>query len=112
MVAKGTKEAAQVTLATRIIIDVNESTPFYCANYLEVANTENDFTLFCTRLPAKLSADKMEEARTLKTIHVDADVQVVIPVSVIPALIQALITQKGVYEKVIEQKIQKPGGMT
>jgi hypothetical protein len=111
MVAKGTKEAAQVTLATRIIIDVNESTPFYCANYLEVANTENDFTLFCTRLPAKLSADKME-ARTLKTIHVDADVQVVIPVSVIPALIQALITQKGVYEKVIEQKIQKPGVKT
>jgi cysteinyl-tRNA synthetase len=79
---------------------------------MEVSNTPNDFTLFWTRLPAKLSADKMEEFQTLKTLHVDADVQVVIPVSLIPALIQALITQKEAYEKAIGQKIQEPGVRT
>jgi hypothetical protein len=103
---KETKENAPAQVAARIIVDVNESTPLYYANYMEVGNTSNDFTLFCTRLSAKLSADKMEEVRTLKTIHVDADVQVVIPVSLVPGLIKALIKQKEVYEKLIGHEIK------
>ena len=97
-----------VPVAPRIIVNINESTPLYYANYMEIGNTANDFTLFCTRLPAKLSADKMEEIKTLKTLHVDAEVQVVIPAALIPALIQALIKQKEIYEELIGQKIQEP----
>jgi hypothetical protein len=110
--AKETKENAPATIAPRIIVDVNDSTPFYYANYMEVSNTANDFSLFCARLPAKLSADKMKEIQALKTLHVDAEVQVVIPVSLIPPLIQALIKQKDVYENRIGQKIQEPGAGT
>jgi hypothetical protein len=95
-------------MAPRIVMDTNESTPLYYVNHMEVANTAVDFTLICTRLPAKLSEEKLEELKTNKTLHVDAEVQVVIPVSLVPAIIKALITQKESYEKIIGQKIQEP----
>jgi hypothetical protein len=85
-VKRGTEPLTGVT--PRIITEINDSTALYYINHMEVANTALDFTLLCARLPAKLSAEKMEELKTKKTLHIDADVQIVMPVFLIPALIK------------------------
>jgi hypothetical protein len=106
--AKKAKPVVDDVVSPRIIMVPNESTPLYYVNFMEAANTANDFTLFFARLPPKLSEEKLEELKTKKTIHIEPDVQVVIPVSLVPAIIVALTTQKETYERLIGQKIQEP----
>jgi hypothetical protein len=68
-------------VAPTITLMPNEDTPLFYVNHMEVANTVLDFTLLCTRLPAKLSPDKLQEFKEKKSLQMEAEVQVVFPAS-------------------------------
>jgi hypothetical protein len=93
----------------RIVVDPDDSAPAFYVNYMEVANTANDFTLFGARLPAKVSEETKARIVTSNEFHVDADVLITFPVSLVPGLIRALTTQKEHYEKMTGAAIQEPG---
>jgi hypothetical protein len=93
----------------RIIVDATVAVPTYYVNYMEVANSVHDFTLFGVKMPPKLSADKLAAAQQTKELHVEPEVLITIPATMVLGLIRALTTQKDTYEKLIG-KIQEPGG--
>jgi hypothetical protein len=78
-------------------------------NYMEAANTANDFSLLCVRMPAKLSTERKSHALATKELHIEPDVVITFPTSLVPGLIRALTTQKENYEKAIGTRIQEPG---
>jgi hypothetical protein len=83
----------RITVSTQ----VGEDTFTYYANHAEIACTPHEFSLLFGRLPAKLPPDKLDEART-GNLTLISDVQILIPVSLIPGLMRALETQKATYE--------------
>jgi hypothetical protein len=60
-------------------------------------STPHEFSLLFGRLPAKIPPDKIEEARA-GNVTLISDVQILIPVTLIPGLMRALQTQKASYE--------------
>jgi hypothetical protein len=76
---------------------------------MEAANTANDFSLLCVRMPAKLSDERKSQILATKELHVEPDVVITFPTSLVPSLIRALTTQKENYEKAIGATIQEPG---
>jgi hypothetical protein len=91
----------------RIIVTPIEAVPFSYVNYVEVANTSNDFSLLCVRLPAKLSEERRQAAMASMELHVEPDVVITFPVGMVPSLIRALTTQKESYERTFGQ-IREP----
>ena len=94
----------------RVIVDPSVAAPVYYVNYVEIANSVHDFTLFGVKMPPKLSADTLATVQKTKELHVEPDVLITIPATIVPALIRALSTQKDTYEKLTGAKIQEPGG--
>jgi hypothetical protein len=84
----------QLTISTQ----VGEDTFTYYANYAEIASTPHEFAFLFARMPAKLSPEKLEEARA-GTLTLTSDVQILIPATLIPGLIRALNTHKTVHEQ-------------
>lgn len=107
--AKIREKKAPEQVELRIIIDPNDMAPMYYVNYIEAANTVNDFSLIGVRLPPKLSEEKRREFIAKKELHVEPDVVLTFPTSMVPGLIRALTTQKENYEKTIGSNIQEPG---
>jgi hypothetical protein len=103
--AKATPEQAEF----RIVIDPNDIAPVYYVNYVEAANTHNDFSLIGVRLPSKLTEAKRHQVVTTKELHVEPDVIITFPTSMVPGLIRALTLQKENYEKAVGFDIQEPG---
>ena len=86
-------------LSVRIVIDVRDDTPHYYINHAEINSTQHEFTLSAGRIPAKFSPDQLQRAKETATIIIPADIQILIPPSLIPGLIRALSTQKDLYER-------------
>jgi hypothetical protein len=84
-----------------------ESASVYYVNYIEVANSPQDFSLICGRLPGKLSAEKTEEAKKLGVLVIEPEVQLIIPITLVPGLIKALTIQKEKYEKLFGIQIKE-----
>jgi hypothetical protein len=85
-------EAAPANL--RVVVDPSDIAPVFYVNYVEAANTVNDFSLLCVRLPPKLSDEKRLEAISTKELRLQPDVILTFPTSMVPELIRALTTQK------------------
>jgi hypothetical protein len=100
----GREESAKAN----ITVNVTEE-PVYYINYAEVTNTPNDFSILGTRLPAKPSDVMISDLKKGGSIVLDALVQIVFPVSMIPGLIRALQTRKDMYEKFYKTTIKEPG---
>lgn len=108
-VKKGSAPPEPEQVEMRIVVDPSEAAPVHYVNYMEVANTTNDFSLLCVRLPPKISDEKRQQFMATKELHVEPDVVLTFPTSIVPGLIRALTTQKENYEKAIGSTIQEPG---
>ena len=106
---KHAPEALSKEVDLRIIVGLNDPAPFHYVNFMEVANTVNDFSLLCVRLPPKLSDDKFKSVSANKELHVEPEVVITFPTSMVPGLIRALTTQMEAYEKMAGSAIQEPG---
>lgn len=87
-----------------------ESASVYYINFIEVANSPQDFSLICGRLPVKLSQSKIEEVKTVGALVIEPEVQLIIPTALVPGLIRALTVQKEMYEKLYGIQIKEVGG--
>lgn len=95
---KRKKEPKQIRVPVHVIMDVpDDGTPYY-ANYAEATFGTHECLISFGTVPTKLSAKKTEEAKS-GSLHIDALVQVIIPPSLLPGLIRALITTKEGFEK-------------
>jgi hypothetical protein len=70
------------------------------ANFIEVVQTAHDFTITGAQLPVKLSQENIRIAREGKAVPIEADFQITFPASLLIGLIDALISQKEIHEKV------------
>ena len=95
-------------LTPSITTQVSEETFTYYANFAEVAAIPHDFAILFARTPAKLSSEKMEEARA-GNLTLTCDVQILLPITLIDGLIRALTAQKAGYEQRYGT-IHEPGG--
>jgi hypothetical protein len=107
-VAQQGKNQANQEVA-KIVLDSIENAPVYYVNHIEVANSPQDFSLICARLPAKISKEKIEEVKQTGTLTVEPDVQIVIPTTLVPGLIKALTIQKEAYESMFKTQIKEVG---
>jgi hypothetical protein len=111
-----TKATSAVTPLPEVLVGLNvkleplEAANTYYANHIEVASTAHDFSLICARLPAKLNAEQLEQAKTENTIVVEPEIQIIIPATLIDGVINALTLQKAVYEKIHDLDISQRGG--
>lgn len=105
MARRKTKASARPTPAapaaspTRIALQVPPETPIYYVNYAEIGFTAHEFSLTAVRAPTKLSPAVLEMVRAEGTLTLDADIQLVIPPTMIPGLIRALSISKDQYEQ-------------
>ena len=87
------------SMKTKIVLRVTDETRFYYVNYAEVASSQSEFSLYGAQVPTKPSPDLMDQAQREGAMTLDSLFQIVLPVSVIDGLINALIKQKEHYEK-------------
>jgi hypothetical protein len=92
---------------SNIRLEPLENAAVYYVNYIEVGASPQDFSIICARLPAKLSGAKKEEVKELGALVIEPEVQVVIPVTLVPGIIRALTTQKEIYEKLYGIQIKE-----
>lgn len=67
-------------------------------NFAEVTHSAHEFMLSFGRVPTKPSNSQMLEAKRTKILPIVSDVQVLLPPTVIKALVSALETQIEKYE--------------
>ena len=101
-------ENQKVTIPAIKLEPIENAAVFY-ANHIEVANTPQDFSLICARLPGKLSAAKIAEIKELGALVIEPEVQIVIPARLVPGLIRALTAQKELYEKTFGEPLEEVG---
>jgi hypothetical protein len=75
-----------------------DTKPTY-ANFIEVTQTAHDFTLTGAQLPVKLSQEQIMEASRGQAVPIEAGFQITLPASLLIGLIDALISQKEMYER-------------
>lgn len=94
---KGSEKPADAAESTelkfRVEVEINEDTPTYYANYIEVQQNPNEFGLSIVRVPTKLSQQRLDEVREAGVIRIEPTVQLVLPSGIIPGLIEALTNQ-------------------
>lgn len=98
------------TLAAKVVLHASDETPDYYINYAEMASSANEFSLYGVRVPTKLSDLALSTIREAGTIDLEPSVQLTMPITLIDGLINALQTQKGLYEAQFGKITIKPTG--
>lgn len=92
---KKTPEAEAV--AAKVVLHPSGETPQYYVNYAEIATSQNEFSIYGVRIPTKLPPDEVETVKKSEELHLEPEVQIIIPVTMIQGLIDALIQQRDFY---------------
>ena len=87
------------SLVVRPQMESGEDTPRYYVNNIEVNSMLHDFVLTMGRVPGRLSREMIEKAKTTGVVSFSADLQVIIPPTLVVGLIRALSIQRDMYEK-------------
>lgn len=91
--------AGEQSLRARVVLHPSEDVPNYYVNYIEIALSQNDFSLYGLRAPTKMSTSDIEAAKKSGEFHFQPDVEIVFPVTIIQGLIDALVKQRDLYIK-------------
>lgn len=91
--------ARDQSLRARVVLHPSEDLPNYYVNYIEIALSQNDFSLYGVRVPTKMSTSDVEAAKKSGEFHFHPDVEIVFPVTIIQGLIDALVKQRDLYVK-------------
>jgi hypothetical protein len=92
-------EANADTLDVRLVVDLPADTPTYYANHVEIAVNKHEISLWIARLPTKPAREQMALAQETGELLVEAEMQILMPPTLIDGLIGALETTKLKYEK-------------
>lgn len=97
--AKKDKGQEETILAVRVTLRESEDTPVYYINYAELYSSQNEFGISVARVPTKPRPEDIEEAKKSGAIRVETMLQLVMPPTIIPGLINALKRQKESFER-------------
>ncbi len=97
------------SLSARIVLHPSEDVPSYYVNFIEVALSQNEFSMYGVQVPTKMSSDAIERAKKSGEFHLAPEVQIVFPVTIIQGLIDALAKQRDFYCKQFGASIQIKG---
>lgn len=104
--AKGKPPTNGIEARIQIVADIDA--PIVYGNYVEVTHSPHDFLLSIARVPAKLP--RLDPGRDgIIEVPVEAQAQVVLPPTVIPGLIRALLSQQRSYEHMYGIKLDMEG---
>lgn len=84
--------------AVKVVVEPSGD-PVY-ANFAEVSAAQHEFQISFALTPSKPNPEILEQAKAGE-IHLEALVQILLPPTIIPGLIKALITTKEQYEAMI-----------
>lgn len=87
------------TFQLRPAFITSEDTPQYYVNHAEINANQHEFTITLGRIPSRLTPSQAEQARTSTEVSFPADLQLLVPPTMIAGLIDALRNQKEFYEK-------------
>ena len=87
------------TLSARVVLHPSEDVSSYYVNFVEVASSQNEFSMYGVQVPTKMSSDAIERAKESGEFHITAEVQIIFPVTMIQDLIDALAKQRDFYCK-------------
>ena len=93
---KGTKAGTAVTVTA--VMGASADLPFYYVNHIEISHSHYEFALTAGRAPAKLTEHNLREINEFHRLTIEPVIQLLIPPTVIPALIRALTIQQESYE--------------
>ena len=98
------------SLSAKLVLHPSEDVSSYYVNYIEVALSQNEFSMYGVQIPTKMSPDAIERAKKSGEFNIVAEVQIVFPVTIIQGLIDALARQRDLYCKQFGASIQIMGG--
>jgi hypothetical protein len=100
MAKKGSAKAATPTAPIPIRVSLQyDGEPIY-ANYAEVSSAQHEFQIAFALAPTKPTAEQLEQV-SAGTVTLHALVQILLPPTIIPGLIKALITTKEQHEALL-----------
>lgn len=86
------------SVPVRLVVDASRETPTYYANHVEIAINKHEIALWVARIPTKPGRDEMALAEMTGEIVIDAEMQILLPPTLIDGLISALETTKTNFE--------------
>ena len=107
---------AQTPKEGRVFLEVSPNAPVYYVSHAEVSHTQHDIGLAFGLMPTRLSPADRETAMTTGELHIETMVQILIPPTLLPGLINALSIQKEKYEEMFGKintfpvKLEKKAG--
>ena len=104
-----TTPAPATSVKARISLTVGPDTPVFYVNFAEVTFTAHEFSVLAARTPAKLAPEVVAGVQKGETLTFGADIQLVIPPTLLPGLINALSLTKDQYEQSTGIKIKDVG---
>lgn len=84
----------------RVVVDPSDELAVYYANYAEASFAQHECLISFARVPTKMNVARTEEAKG-GTLKLEPLVQVMIPPTLLPGLIRALLITKDGYEKIM-----------
>lgn len=85
-------------LALRIVFVPAEDGPTYYVNHLEISHNQHNFCVYVAEIPTKFPEYTLETAKKTGQVNLTPMFCLTMPPTIIPGLIRALETQKGLYE--------------
>ena len=89
---------AEETQTLRIALEPTDDVPSYYINHVEVSHSRHDFGLGCAHLPTTLPAKVRDEVKRSGVLSLEPLIRLIVPPTLIPALIRALQAQQSKYE--------------
>jgi hypothetical protein len=90
-----------------IAVDVPDGVPSYYVNWIEISHTKWDFCIIGATMPARHNQSKIAELKATRVLTLNADVQLIIPPTLLPGLISALTIQKEKFEKEMNMELKE-----
>jgi hypothetical protein len=96
--ARKLRRKAAGRVAAKVVWSVPSDLPSYYVNEAEVSHSRHEFSLTVGKLPTELNAATRMAAAETGEIRIVALLQVFVPPTLIPSLIEALTDHKNQYE--------------
>jgi hypothetical protein len=100
MARKGSAKAAAPSAPTPVKVFLEYGGEPLYANYAEVSSAQHEFQLAFALAPTKPTAEQLEQVNG-GTMRLPVLVQILLPPTIIPGLIKALITTKEQHEALL-----------
>ena len=93
----------------KIVLDATDDNPQLYVNYAEISNSKHEFQIAFARLPTKPSQSQLLAIRESKTLLLSPEIRLIVPPTLMPNLVKAMIEQIEKYEqdhgKIVSEKL-------